>query len=375
MTVETLGVYVHVPFCRTRCRYCDFYRVGENAARMDLFLRALSREIEGVSMPSASAVDSVFLGGGTPSLLSPEQVSDVLGELRQRFRLTSDCEISLESNPSDLTVERLDSYRRVGVNRLSVGVQSLCDRELELLGRRHDARHAERCVSWAREAGFDNVSIDLMLGIPGQTAAGFRRTVERAVGLGIDHLSVYLLEVHAGSEIDGLRRLRPALFPSEEAQCRRYEWLAGRLPSGGLEQYEISNFARRGARCRHNMKYWHRKPFLGFGPSAHSCVGDRRWRRPPDLQGYLAAPLAEEEQATDEREESIFLGLRLVEGVELEDLAARLDLDGAALALRIGAMAPYLELVDERVRFTVRGFLVSNAVLTELLSWQREEIA
>lgn len=372
---ESLGLYVHVPFCRTRCRYCDFYRVGENTARMELFLVALRREIALVEMPAAAGlVDSIFLGGGTPSLLTPEQVEAVLAALADRFSVAVDCEVSMEANPSDLDAERLADFRRAGVNRLSLGVQSLCDRELGLLGRRHDAQRAADCVGWARDAGFDNLSVDLMLGIPGQTAASFRRSVERAIDLATDHVSVYLLEVHPGSEIDGLRRTRPGLFPSEEAQCRRYEWLAQRLPAAGLEQYEISNFARGEARCRHNLKYWRRHPYLGFGPSAHSCIGERRWRRPADLKGYLEDPLAEEEQPSDSREEAVFLALRLTDGVAIPKLARRLDLDTCELSIRVTSMQPHLEVVDGRVRFTVSGFLVSNAVLGEMLSW-REAVA
>lgn len=375
MTQSLLGLYLHIPFCRTRCRYCDFYRVGDNPAKMSLFLAALEREIAGADLLAGSTVDSIFFGGGTPSLLTADQVERVLSVLRGRFDIAAQCEISLEANPSDLSPERLADLRRRGVNRLSLGVQSLSDRELALLGRRHDAAHAAQCVGWARRAGFTNVSLDLMLGIPGQTAAGFRRTVDEVIGLGTDHVSVYLLEVHAGSEIDGLRRLRPGLFPSEEVQCRRYEWLTERLPAAGLEQYEISNFARPGARCRHNLKYWRRQPFLGFGPSAHSCVGTRRWRRPADLVRYLADPLAVEEEATDAREEEIFLGLRLAEGLDLEVLAALLCLEPRLVRHRVGGLAPYLEVVENRVRFSVRGFLVSNAVLAELLEWRPEAIA
>ena len=372
---EALGLYVHVPFCRTRCRYCDFYRVGENAARMERFLAALEREIRHAAAPGgAAAPDSVFLGGGTPSLLDPLQVAGVLAALESRFGLAAGCEVSMEANPSDLSPERLAAYRAAGVNRLSLGMQSLCDRELSLLGRRHDARRAADCVAWARGAGFDNLSVDLLLGIPGQTAASFRRTVEGAIELATDHVSVYLLEVHPGSEIDGLRRRRPGLFPAEEAQCRRYEWLAERLPAAGLAQYEISNFARPGARCRHNLKYWRRRSFLGFGPSAHSCVGTRRWRRPADLAAYLADPLAEEAEDSDPLAEEIFLGLRLSEGLALERLAERLALTPAELARRVAAVRPHLELVAGRVRFTAGGFLVSNAVLGEILGW-REAIA
>jgi len=373
--MQPLGLYVHVPFCRTRCRYCDFYRVGENPAKMTLFLNALEREIQGVEPPPLHIVDSVFFGGGTPSLMTPEQAGQVLDLLGERFDLDDECELSLECNPSDLSVERLAAYRAAGINRLSLGVQSLCDRELGLLGRRHDAQRAVDCVRWARAAGFGNVSLDLMLGIPGQTAASFRRTVEGALALETDHVSVYLLEVHPGSEIDGLRRTRPGLFPSEETQSQRYEWLAERLPRAGLKQYEISNFSRVGAECRHNLKYWRRQAFLGFGPSAHSCLGTRRWRRPADLVAYLEAPLAAEEQETDAAEETIFLGLRLAEGLALSTLAQLLELEIAEVAKRLSGLEPLIELVDGRARFSVRGFLVSNAVLTEVLGWKRKEIA
>lgn len=364
---QSLGLYVHVPFCRTRCRYCDFYRVGAHAGRMELFLAALEREIAGVEPPPGAVVDSIFLGGGTPSLLSPEQITGVLRQLAERFVVRKECEISCEANPSDLTPDRLAQYRLSGLNRLSLGVQSLNDRELSLLGRRHDAAQAERSVGWARAAGFEAVSLDLMLGIPGQTAASFRRTVERAIELAPDHLSVYLLEVHPGSEIDGLRRNRPRLFPSDETQCRRYEWLVGELESAGLAQYEISNFARPGATCRHNLKYWRRQAFLGFGPSAHSCLGSRRWRRPADLAGYLADPLCTEPQKTDPASESVFLGLRLNEGLPLSELSALLGRDQDSIRSHVESLEPYLEVVGARVRFTVRGFLVSNAVLVELL--------
>jgi oxygen-independent coproporphyrinogen-3 oxidase len=372
---QPLGLYVHVPFCRTRCRYCDFYRVGENRGRMELFLAALSREIAAVEPPVGHRVDSIFLGGGTPSLLTPEDTKGVLDALARRYPVADGCEISMEANPSDLSLDRLAGYRAAGIGRLSLGVQSLCDRELSLLGRRHDARRGADAVAWARQAGFDDVSIDLMLGIPGQTEASFRRTVERAVELAPDHLSVYILEVHPGSEIDGLRRTRPRLFPSEEAQCRRYEWLSHRLVEAGFEHYEISNFARPGARCRHNLKYWRRHDFLGFGPSAHSCLGDRRWRRPADLGAYLRDPTVLEPQETDAVEEAIFLALRLTDGLGVAELAGLLGHEPGVVRKRVAALAPLLELRGQRVRFSVRGFLVSNAVLGEVLGWRREAIA
>lgn len=367
-TGRPLGIYVHVPFCRTRCRYCDFYRVGENQERMASFLTALQREIAGESDFHGSRVDTIFLGGGTPSLLTPEQVAGVLEQLGRHFQIAPEAEVSLEANPSDLDRGRLEEYRRAGVNRLSLGVQSFVDRELALLGRRHDGAHAARCLGWAREAGFDNVSLDLMLALPGQTRASLRRTTAQAVTLAPDHLSAYLLEVHSGSEIDGLRRRRPGLFPGVEAERRAYLFLAETLEEAGYRQYEISNFCRPGCECRHNLKYWRREDYLGLGPSAHSCVGGRRWRRPADLPRYLVDPLASEELETDAAEERFFLGLRLAEGLPQVEVATWLGVETGALAEELASLAPFVEVAKTRVRLTRQGFLVSNAVLGELLA-------
>lgn len=367
----SLGLYLHVPFCRTRCRYCDFYRVGENQERMAGFLAALRREIDGSTEFHDRAVDTVFFGGGTPSLLTPDQVATALQWLRCAFRIAPDAEISFESNPSDLDPARLAAYRQAGLTRLSLGVQSFVDRELALLGRRHDGQRAIRCVAWAREAGFRDVSIDLMLGIPGQTRASLRQTVLQTIALAPDHVSAYLLEVHSGSEIDGLRDRRPRLFPGTESQRRAYLFLAEYLEAADFAQYEISNYCRPGHECRHNLKYWRRENYLGLGPAAHSCVDGRRWRRPADLGRYLVDPLAAEELETDPAAERLFLGLRLTEGLSRAELAAWLGLEVGELAGGLAFLAPFVEVEPARVRLTREGFLVSNAILARLLA-QRE---
>jgi oxygen-independent coproporphyrinogen-3 oxidase len=366
--LAALGLYVHIPFCRTRCRYCDFYRVGEAPERRSRFLAALETEIEDRREHHGRSAESVFLGGGTPSLLSPEQAARLLATLERFFPFAPDVEITMEANPSDLTPERLEGYRAAGVNRLSLGVQSLNDRELTLLGRRHDAAAAARVVGLARGAGFDNVSLDLMLAIPGQTRASFRRTVERALALEPDHLSAYLLEIHPGSEIDGLLRERPRLFPGVEAQRRAYSELADRAVAAGLAQYEISNFARPGRESRHNLRYWRLRDTLGFGPSAHSFVAPERWRNPPDLVGYLADPLTVERLASAPLEEELFLGLRLTEGLSVARLSALLGRRADELRPTFERLAPWLDLVGDRLRLNREGFLLSNEVLAELLS-------
>ncbi len=366
--MTALGLYVHVPFCRTRCRYCDFYRVGENGERQARFLAALRREIAGLEAYSGRAVDTVFFGGGTPSLLAAGQVAEVLAQLADRFALDARVEVTLEANPSDLDRERLRALRAAGVNRLSVGVQSFNDRELRLLGRRHDAARAASVVTAARAAGFDNLSLDLMLAIAGQTEASFARSLERAVALAPDHLSLYLLEVHERSEMDLLRRERPRLFPGEEAHRRRYLRTAERLTAAGYRHYEISNFAHPGRECRHNLKYWRSEPYLGLGPAAHSAVDGRRFRHAPDLEAYVADPLRVEELASDPRSERVFLGLRLDSGVSQTEVLAGAGLEPRELARRLARLEPFVEARDGRIRLTREGFLVSNAVLAELLS-------
>ncbi len=239
----SLGLYLHVPFCRTRCRYCDFYRVGENRERMDRFVAALEREIDGWRELHGRRVETIFFGGGTPSLLEPRELAALLEQLARRFSFAADVEITAEANPSDLDERRLRELRAAGLTRLSVGVQSFVDRELKLLGRRHDAEHAATALAAARRVGFERLSLDLMVGIPGQTDGSFSRSLARAIAVAPDHVSLYLLEVHPGSEIDFLRRERPGLFAGEEAQRRRYLAMRDRLAAAGYAQYEISNFA------------------------------------------------------------------------------------------------------------------------------------
>ena len=362
----TLGLYVHVPFCRTRCRYCDFYRVGENRARMDRFLAALARELDGCREWHGRRVETVFFGGGTPSLLEPDEIGDVLARIGRRFALAHGAEITVEGNPSDLTRARLEGLRAAGVGRLSIGAQSFVDRELLLLGRRHDAARVAEVVGEARTAGFESLSLDLMIGIPGQTDGSFAASLARALELAPDHLSLYLLEVHQGSEMDALRRERPGLFAGEEAQRRRYLAMRARLTAAGYRHYEISNFARPGAECRHNLRYWRCQDWLGLGPAAHSFVDGRRFRHLPDLEAWLADPLAVEELVADPAAERVFLGLRLEEGIDpvrLEEAGVPPD----EARRRLARLSGFIELRDGRLRLTPDGLLLSNPVLAELL--------
>jgi len=361
------GIYVHVPFCRTRCRYCDFYRVGEHRGRMDRFVSRLGAEIEGWRAElGGRRVETVFFGGGTPSLLEPGELAEILDRLGSVFRLDDDVEITAEANPSDLSTERLTGLRAAGIGRLSIGIQSFVDRELRLLGRRHDGASATEVFERARKTGFENLSLDLMIGIPAQTDGSFAASVERAIALGPEHLSLYLLEVHDGSELDYLRRERPGLFAGEEAQRRRYLAMRERLLSAGYGHYEISNFARPGRECRHNLAYWRCQDWLGLGPAAHSSLAGRRFRHAPDLEAWLAAPMEVEDLPADPAAERVFLGLRLAEGIRPELLEAA-GLSREESARRIARLAPFLEWRQGRLALTPEGYLLSNPVLAELL--------
>jgi oxygen-independent coproporphyrinogen-3 oxidase len=362
----TLGLYLHVPFCRTRCRYCDFYRVGENRRRMNDYLLALAREIDGWTALHGRPAESVFLGGGTPSLLEPEEIASVLDRLRRRFPFAAGAEVTAEANPSDLSDARVAGLRAAGVDRLSIGVQSFVDRELALLGRRHDAARATEALAAARRSGYASVSLDLMIGVPGQTDGSFAASLATATALAPDHLSLYLLEVHAGSELDYLRRERPRLFAGEEAQRRRYLAMRERLLAAGYRHYEISNFARPGHECRHNLRYWRCQDWLGLGPAAHSYVDGRRFRHLPDLDAWLADPLAVEELPADPAAERVFLGLRLDEGIDPE-LLAQAGIPPEESARRLRRLSDFIERHDGRLRLTPEGKLLSNPVLAELL--------
>jgi oxygen-independent coproporphyrinogen-3 oxidase len=372
---ETLGLYVHVPFCSTKCRYCDFYRVGANEEKQKAFLGSLVGEIDGAPADDRS-VETVFFGGGTPSLLSGAQIGEVLRAFRRRYAWGDAVEVSIEANPSDVDGARLEAWRAAGVNRLSLGVQAFNARELSLLGRRHGVQGARDAVLAARAAGFASISLDLMLAIPGQTEASFRRSVEEAIAVGTDHLSLYLLEVHRETEFDALKRKRPGLFPGEEAQRRRYLAAARRLVGAGFEHYEISNFARPGHRSRHNLKYWRCEPVIGFGPAAHSFDGRRRWRNLPDLAGYVRDGVRREEVVTVVDEERVFLGLRLQDGVRLSAAARVAGAPLEAMRRRVSRLGSLVDLLDDAadglaedpiVRLTAEGFVVSNAVIGRLL--------
>lgn len=371
------GIYVHLPYCASRCGYCAFAVTTEGSTRR-AYLAALAREIDLASDEArGEAFDTVYLGGGTPSLLPPEDIAELLARIRAAFRLAAGSEVTLEANPEDVAAERRDAWIAAGVTRVSVGVQSFADRELAAVGRRHDAGRARAAL--AELAGrFAGLSGDLILGLPGQTAETFRASVRQLVDSGVDHVSVYLLEWDKAKALEEDRRARPERYPDDDAQAALWLELSQELRRRGFEHYEISNWARPGRSSRHNRKYWERTPTLGLGLSAHELWRERRRANVASLPAYLerleagGRPTAlDREIAPEEREsERIVLGLRLSEGVPCAEVDswiarrgdARLREDWSAWA-----EAGLLRFEGERVALTERGALVSNEILCRFL--------
>lgn len=373
------GIYVHFPFCAIRCSYCDFPTVAGRDDRIDAYLGALDREIRGSRPHLPRAADTVFLGGGTPSRLTPDQLAGVLDALRSRFEIAGGAEITLEGNPESLTLDRLLAYRDLGVTRVSVGVQSLDDTVLGRVGRAHGAIEARRAVLDARRAGFPDVSLDLIAGLPGENLGRWPDTVRRCAEFGPDHVSVYLLETDKDTPLARAVRSGRAEVAGDDDQAEVYASTVDALEREGLLLYEISNFARAGRRSRHNLKYWTDAPYAGFGNGAHEYADGARRSNRRDLDGYVddvlagRDPVDEVDPFDPERrlQEALFLGLRVVEGVDLASLSRRYGIDPRrrwrdAFARAHDAGLTAVE--GSRVRLTAAGRVRSNELFAEFLT-------
>jgi oxygen-independent coproporphyrinogen-3 oxidase len=360
------GLYIHIPFCRSRCSYCDFATGLYQSEIAERYVRAVVEEIR-ASAVAGAAVDTIYFGGGTPSLLEPSQLERILAIAHERFDVAAAAEITLEINPGSSTLQGLSDFRALGINRASFGAQTFDDRELAKLGRSHTADDARRTFRDLRAAGFENISFDLIAGLPGQTLAGWKQNVAEALALQPEHLSFYLLEVHSGTPLAQHieRGLQPV--PDEDLAAVMYEDMLERATKAGYEHYEISNLCRPGFHSRHNTKYWTGDPYFGFGCSSHSYDGKtRRWSNERDVLKYVEAveqgsSSIREKQILTERDiraESLFLGLRLMRGVSL-DLCKEYETD-----LDKFREAGLLELDGNCVRLTRQGALLSNEVFS-----------
>ena len=376
--MSDLAVYAHIPFCVRKCAYCDFNAYsGANSAQVVAFLTAILAEI-GSSGQAGRRVSTVFFGGGTPTYLTGDQLSAVIERIRTVFDVDPDAEISAEANPSTADAQRFRAMFDAGFNRLSIGVQSFDDRLLKNLDRTHSAEEALESVRLAREAGFRNLSVDLMFGLPGQTVDDWRATLETAMCLGLPHLSVYALTLEPGTRFERLHAGGKLPLPSEDDELEMYELAISGLTKAGYEHYEVSNFALPGRRSRHNMVYWRNEEYAGFGPGAVSYLNGVRWTNERNPALYAAkvrtgVDLAvESERLSPESamSETIIQGLRLRDGVDLAHISQRFGIDASAVfAKRILALQNrnLLERSNGHIRLTHSGLLFANDVALELL--------
>jgi len=382
-----LGVYIQVPFCQTKCTYCNFHTGVVPARRFAPYVEAVCREIRshsllrgalGVSLPAGLTVDSVYIGGGTPSLLEPRLLGEILQAIRNSFSCALD-EVTLEADPETIEAEKAADWAASGINRISFGVQSFIDDELKSAGRRHRAAHVYQGVGMLRNLGFANISFDLIAGLPKQTEASWGRSLEELIALSPEHVSTYIMEIDEGSRLglevlEGGSRYSARELPSEELMADFYALAQRELKSAGYQQYEISNWAKPGFPSRHNLKYWRREPYLGFGAGAHSFSGTERWANVHDAAAYVASVSAGQsavesiDTVTRELafEEELFLGLRQLAGIDLRRIERQYGVDLEAKLLHLASRG-MVEREGNMLRLPADKLSVSNEIIVELL--------
>lgn len=369
---QTLGLYLHIPFCRSKCAYCDFYSLPHSEEKMDAYTAALIRHLEEVAPRCArQTVDTVYFGGGTPSYLGEKRLTQLLKTVKKRYHVAPDAEITLEANPDSAgDWKALRALRRAGFNRISLGVQAADDAMLRRIGRVHTWEQVLSAVAAARMAKLENLSLDLIYGLPGQTLADWQKTLTAAAALEPNHISCYGLKVEPGTPL--WQQRHSAALPDDDAQADMYLWTVDYLAKQGYAQYEISNFARPGFESRHNLKYWRLEEYAGFGPGAHSDLGGVRFAYERDLDAYIAGELRLSEMERipplDRDLEYIMLSLRTVQGIDsgyferqfrqkfrpMEELLTQYEAHGLAARTERGW------------HLTPRGFFVSNAIIVSL---------
>ena len=373
MKAKPIGLYVHIPFCLKKCAYCDFCSfISADFPQKTEYIDALCAEIDSYK-DRGTVLDSIFFGGGTPSLLTGDEFAKIMSHVRSSFRLSDDLELTVEANPKTLTREKLISYMNEGVNRISLGLQSANANELSALGRIHTYEEFLESYTLAREMGIENINVDLMYGIPEQTSESFLNTLKRVSALSPEHISVYGLILEEGTPL--YQSAGSYRMPTEDEECDMYYLAAGILAEQGYSHYEISNYARRGCECRHNLKYWRCEEYIGVGLAAYSYFDGKRYGNTTDREVYLSHTgeiIIYEEPVTVESlaYEFVMLGLRLAQGISLSEYSSRFGTDflpGREEKIKSFAELGYLTLDKDSICLTERGFYVSNSILNELI--------
>lgn len=367
------SVYIHIPFCTSICPYCDFYSLDKSEKYIEPYIEALKKEIDHYAdLLGKQTIDTIFFGGGTPSLLMPQQIQNIIDYLANKTNLSRSAEITMECNPKTLSHEQIFELKKTSVNRLSVGVQSFIPAELGKLGRAHTVEETTQILNWIKEAGFANFSIDLMFGIPFQTLESFKETVKQALKFNPPHLSAYSLILEKETPYYELAQNKRLPLPDEDATADMFEWLSEFLPAQALAQYEISNFSKPGLECRHNLAYWHNEEFLGLGTGAHGQINGKRYAVPKDLNAYLSGKFNYEPHGLNDAFDELTTRLRLLhEPFSIKDWQKKYNLTlGSGFDEKVAGLAQKGLVIfeNEHFRLTKQGMLFLNQVIVELMS-------
>ncbi len=375
-----ISLYVHIPFCVKKCRYCGFFSTQYDQHDADEYLQALGQEAVGYAdLYRNASFSTVYIGGGTPTACSPEQLNALMSLLNRSLPIAAGAERTIEANPNSLSADHLSALRKSGINRISLGVQSFSDEVLKFLGRIHDSDTAVRAFRQARNAGFDNISIDLIYGIPSMSDHQWQETVSQAIELEPQHISAYCLSLDDGSRLKKEVDAGGITMPGDESTAAQYDAAVVLLRRAGYERYEVSNFAKPGYECRHNINYWERGEYLGLGPGAWSCIGRRRWRSVPDVETYCSrirsgSPVIEEEEAIDQDQEArelLMLALRTSKGLDLDRYETAFGIDrGRELREKAEPLIKTgLAIVEQgQLRLSNHAFLIAHEVFLRLCS-------
>lgn len=363
------GIYIHIPFCKAKCPYCDFYSFKPEETQKDSYLKAVLFCLERYKTEVTDEVDTIYFGGGTPSFFGAERISKVVSYIRNNYRLKMP-EITVECNPSSVDENFVIHLKKAGVNRISMGMQSAVSQERKTLGRLSDGEKVKSSVELFKKHGIENISLDLMLGVPYQTKDSLDESIDFLLSCDVKHISAYMLKIEEGTPFEKMQN--SLHLPDEDTVCDLYLHTVERLKAKGFMQYEISNFSKQGYESRHNLKYWHCEEYLGIGPSAHSFLGGKRFYFPRDFESFINSPVPVHDGDGGSEEEFIMLALRLTEGLQNEKFKARFgkDIDEKVFKkAEFFAKHGLLTLTKERIALNEKGFLLSNTIISELLDW------
>lgn len=378
--MKNLGIYIHIPFCKQKCNYCDFYSLKWNDESENKFIEAIINEINNYKekLHDNYKVDTIFFGGGTPTIVKPENLKRIIEHLSKILEIDKNSEISMEANPNTLTSEKLKAYKEIGINRLSIGIQSLNDEILKNIGRLHNSIEALEAIDRAKMTGFENINSDIMFNIPGQSIKDIEDTVSKIIGKGVKHISFYSLKLEKGTPMYVMEKNHKIIMPDEDIEREMYYVGREVMEKNNLFQYEISNFAQKGFECKHNLKYWNQEEYIGLGPSAHSFLNNKRYSNPSDLKLYCENSnlnnferiIHEELNNDDLMFEYIMLKLRLTEGLNVNEFKNKFVVDfNETYKLQIDFLMKnnLIELNNDYIILTKKGMDVSNYVIEEFM--------